>query len=166
MSDLLIRLTKRAPSDYVLTCVRADGSTTTQRTHGESAKSFPFHDLTHFAVETVLGHRQGFYGLVCDGWQLADFTQPGTSARLPDAAVANEALVGLFDGERASGTQWTAAGFNDSLAQYLKTAGRAPAAPLSENDLARVRAEHARLAALWHALPVGGTLELAYARNP
>lgn len=166
MPVLLVRLTKRSPSDYVLTCVRADGSTTTQRTHGESAKFFPFHDLTHFAVETVLGHRLGFYGLVCDGWQLADFTQPGTSARLPDAAVAVEALVGLFDGERGSGKQWSAAEFNASRAQYLQTAGRASVAPLTEGDLTRIRTELARLVSLWRALPGGATLELAYTRDP
>lgn len=166
MPDLLVRLTKRSPSDYTLTCVRTDGSTTTQRTRGDSAKFFPFHDLTHFAVETVLGHRGGFYGLVCDGWQLADFTQPKVSARLPSAAVADEALVGLFDGERASGQQWTVAEFNHSLAEYLQSTGRDPVPPLNEAALARVRAEHARLAALWRALPVGETLELAYARAP
>ena len=167
MLDLLIRLTKRSPLDYVLTCVRANGSTTVQRTHGDSAKFFPFHDLAHFAVETALGHRLGFYGLVCDGWQLTDFTQPGTSKRLPSESVAVEALVGLFDGERGSGVAWAAPEFNDSLSSYLKNSGRDFAPPaLTETDLDRVRAEQARLAALWRELPIGETLVLSYDRPP
>jgi hypothetical protein len=30
------------------------------------------HDLTHFAVESVHGLRHGFFGLVADGWDIAD----------------------------------------------------------------------------------------------
>ena len=165
MPDLLIRLTKRSPLDYVLTCERADGSTSVQRTHGDSAKFFPFHDLAHFAVETVLGHRLGFYGLVCDGWQLTDFTQPGTSKRLPPESVAVEALVGLFDGERGSGQRWTAVEFNDSLFSYLKNSGRDfTPRPLTDSELDRVRVEQARLAALWRELPLGETLVLSFDR--
>ena len=165
MPDLLIHLTKRSPLDYVLSCERANGSVTVQRTHGDSAKFFPFHDLAHLAVETVLGHRLGFYGLVCDGWQLVDFTQPGTSQRLPPESVAVEALVGLFDGERGSGKRWTAPEFNDSLSSYLKNSGRDFVPPaLTETDLDRVRAEQARLAALWRELPIGETLVLSYDR--
>ena len=165
MPDLLVRLRKRSPLDYVLTCERADGSATVQRTHGDSAKFFPFHDLTHFAVETVLTHRLGFYGLVCDGWQLTDFTQPGTSKRLPPESVAVEALVGLFDGERARGQRWTVVEFNDSLFSYLKNSRRDfMPRPFTDSELDRVRAEQARLAALWRELPLGETLVLSYDR--
>ena len=164
MPDLLVRLTKHAPADYALTCARSDGSATSQRTRGEAAKFFPLHDLMHFAVETVLGHRRGFYGLVCDGWQLSDFTQPKASRRLPPESLATEQLIGLFDGERAAGRTWSAAEFNESLSGCLQGSGRNfTPAPLGEADLARVRAEHARLAAQWRALPDGRTLELAYA---
>jgi len=165
MPDLLVHLTKHAPDDYALTCVRAGGTTTSQRTRGDSAQFFPFHDLTHLAVETVLGRRSGFYGLVCDGWQLSEFAKPGVSRRLPAEAVATEQLVALFDGERVVGGPWTAAEFNASLAEYLKNSGRdCTPAPLTEAELARVRAEHARLAALWLALPAGETLELRFVR--
>ena len=165
MPELLIRLTKRSPADYTLTCVRADGSVTTQPTRGDSARFFPFHDLSHYAVETVLGQRRGFYGLVCEGWQLSDFTQRGASRLLPPESIATEQLVALFDGERTAGKRWSAAEFNDSLAQFLKNSGRdfTPRA-LGEAELENVRAEQTRLATLWRALPVGQTLELAFSR--
>ena len=38
-----------------LSCERADGSVTWQRQEGQLGRFFPLHDLTHFAVETVLG---------------------------------------------------------------------------------------------------------------
>jgi hypothetical protein len=60
------------------------------------AHFFPLHDLTHYAVETVLGFRRGFYGLVANGWDFAD------SARreLPDDAGSAELVASLLlDGE-------------------------------------------------------------------
>ena len=44
--------------------------------------SSPFASLTHFAVETTLGYAHGFYGLVADGWDIADFAAPWPSGPL------------------------------------------------------------------------------------
>ncbi|MDF2775439.1 MAG: hypothetical protein K0S86_4940, partial [Geminicoccaceae bacterium] len=76
MSDtgvLRIRIKKNADGSAALTCIRADGSVTWQRQEGAQGRFFPRHDLTHFAVETTLGHRRGFYGLVAEGWNITDF---------------------------------------------------------------------------------------------
>ena len=71
MPRLQITITKRTDGGYVIACTRADGSVTWQKS--ASAAFFPVHDLTHFAVETELGHRRGFYGLVAEGWNFNDF---------------------------------------------------------------------------------------------
>ena len=83
MPDLLIRMQKKRDGSVTHTCVRRDGSATWQRHQGAQARFFPFHDLTHYAVETVLGMRRGFYGLVAEGWDFADFGTPCRAARSP-----------------------------------------------------------------------------------
>jgi len=60
---LSIQITKRSDGGGVLRCVRADGSVTWQKQTARHAAFFALHDLTHFAVETTLGYRQGFFGL-------------------------------------------------------------------------------------------------------
>src|SRR5919199_2695144 len=128
--ELRVQLTKRADGSAVLRCVRADGSVTWQRHNGRRALFFPFHDLTHLAVETVLGFRQGFYGLLCDGWEIADTEGKGSRGSLPAEAILVEHLVGLFDRERVGGAvPMSAAEFNPQVEQLLAT-GRIHAAPV------------------------------------
>ncbi|MDP9178723.1 MAG: hypothetical protein M3O61_13655, partial [Gemmatimonadota bacterium] len=76
MPDLLIRIKKNKDSSASLACVRADGSTTWQRQDGQLGVFFPPHDLTHYAIEAVLGYRNAFYGLIADGWEISDFDTP------------------------------------------------------------------------------------------
>src|SRR5262245_66330979 len=86
MPELRVQLTKRTDGSVVLRCVRRDGSATWQR-HEKHARFFPFHDLRHFAVETTLGLGKGFYGLIADGWDIADTTGKGTRGKLSAASV-------------------------------------------------------------------------------
>jgi hypothetical protein len=165
MPELTIKLTKREGGRHVTTCVRADGSVTSQRFTEANAHFFVHHDLTHYAVETVLGHARGFYGLVIDGWNLTDFGAPWPRGRLPQDMNLSENIVGLFDGERATGRRWTADEMNASLAQFHAAhPGFAPPRPVTEADLGKIRDELARLFRAWEALPVGGTLDLAFNR--
>jgi hypothetical protein len=58
--NLTLRLKKNRDGTAALSCTRADGSVTWQRQpHAARAEFFTRHDLTHYAVETVLGHRAG-----------------------------------------------------------------------------------------------------------
>ncbi len=111
MPELAIHLTKRADGGAVLRLVRADGSATWQRHDGHRAGFFPAHDLTHLAIETELGFRRGFYGLVAEGWSLEETEGKSARGPLPPEAMAVEYLVGALDLERAGGVEWTAAEF-------------------------------------------------------
>ena len=165
MPELLIKLTKREGGRHVTTLVRADGSVTSQRFTEANAPFFVQHDLTHFAVETVLGHARGFYGLVGEGWNLSDFDAPWPRGRLPRDMDPTEGFVSLFDSERATDRHWTAEEFNTSLAQIHaahpdSTAPRA----VTDRELGKIRAEITRLRAAWEVLPVGDTLDLVFDR--
>ena len=162
--ELRVELTKRADGGAVLRCTRADGSVTWQRQEGRQAAFFPLHDLTHHAVETTLGYRRGFLGLVADGWELADTTGKGGRGPLPPEAVLVEHLVGLLDAERASAARWAAA----DVAAQLAAVGLDPwdgrGRPFTDDALARVRARRADHFARWHALAPGATLVLVFGR--
>lgn len=153
MPDVVIRIKKKTDGSAALSCIRADGSTTWQRQEGRQGLFFPLHDLTHYAVETVLNLR-GFFSLVAEGWDFGDFGKPWPKGPLPPEAHTVEQIVGFFDTERASGREWSAADIR-LAAPY--TAG--------EEDLRRVRDVRRELFARWADLPAGDTLELHFARH-
>jgi hypothetical protein len=96
---LQIEIAKQPDGAGVLRCIRQDGSVTWQK-QTKHAAHFAVHDLTHFAVETVLGYRRGFFGLIAQGWDVDDTTGKGARGVLPAEAIKVEKIVGLFDSER------------------------------------------------------------------
>ena len=126
---------------------------------------FPLHDLTHYAVETVLEYATGFWGLLADGWGLDDFGKPWPRGPLPLEARTSEFTVGFFDQERAAGTVWTAQDFSTSAATYLAGHGTAAPPGASDAQLDRIRDVRRELFARWEAVPAGQALELEFIRN-
>jgi hypothetical protein len=76
---MIIRFTKAKNEDRpsTITCFRDDGTTTGM----PSTPFFVRHDLTHYAVETVLGLRTAFFGLLAQGWEISSFEErePGNA---------------------------------------------------------------------------------------
>ncbi|MEP6691412.1 MAG: hypothetical protein ABJD07_09660 [Gemmatimonadaceae bacterium] len=165
--ELRIRIKKNPDGSAALTCVRRDGSSTWQRQLGKVGLVFPPHDLTHYAVETTLGYRRGFYGLVADGWQLDDFRAPWPRGALPAEAVEVEMIVGFFDMERLMGARLSVEEFNGHAVKFVegrRSGAVAPLRPLTADELARVRALRADVLGRWGAVADGATLELAFDR--
>ena len=157
-----VEITKRADGAGLLKCTRADGTETWQKQANRHAPFFALHDLTHFAVESELGVRNAFYGLIADGWEIEETTGKGARGPLPADALFVENLVGTLDMERASGSRWTAEEFNDATAKFAANGGRATPRRLTDDDLARIRKRRAQLFEQWHALRSGHTLTLAF----
>ena len=157
---LRVCLTKHADGGAVLKCVREDGSVTWQRQQGRSAGFFPLHDLTHFAVESVLGVRRAFYGLIAEGWNIEDTTGKGSRGALPPEALVVERLVGAFDLERAGSAFWSAAELNAHCFGTGAPPGHRLARPITDDDLSRIRSRISDLLAQWAALPSGQSLEV------
>lgn len=164
MPELRIQLVKENDGSVLLRCLRADGTTTWQRNDGARGSFFVIHDLTHFAVETALGHRRGFWGMVADGWNVTDFGAPWPRGPLPADMDPSELIVGFLDGERAGGVRWTAADFNEKARHYYATHGLESALALSDADLDTIRGRVGELAGQWRLLPRGETLELVFDR--
>ncbi len=159
---IVIRIKKGKDGRTALSCTRADGTTTWQRQEGRQATFFPKHDLTHYAVETALGHQQGFYGLVSAGWDFADFGSPWPRGRLPVEAHISEMIVGVFDLERRIGERPSAQELNEKLAEYSVENGLPQQRRLTEEDLDRVREKRAEMFAKWEAVRPGDALEIPF----
>ena len=159
---MVIRIKKGADGRTSLSCTRSDGTSTWQRQEGAQASFFPRHDLTHYAVETVLGQRRGFYDLVAAGWDLSDFGTPWRRGKLSKDANLVEMIVGFFDRDRASGRMGTAEGLNAELAAYCEENNLPAPEDFTEESLSLVRQKRGELFALWEAVEPGAALELPF----
>ena len=159
---IVIRIKKGKDGRTALSCIRADGTTTWQRQEGAQATFFPKHDLTHHAVETTLGHRQGFYGLVSAGWDFSDFGNPWPRGSLPVEANISEMIVGALDMERATGERASTEELNQRIAEYALEHALPQPRPVSEEDLASVRERRAEMFAKWEAVRPGDALEIPF----
>jgi hypothetical protein len=153
-----IQLKKGRDGPATLACVRADGS----RTWGNEHPFFPVHDLTHCAVESVLGFDTAFFGLIATGWEIDDFAKPGARRRMPFQAIIAEHVVGVLDRERGLPAPLTVAEFNETMGASLPPAQRDAFRPLSDAQLSQVRALRNALEARWYALSAGSTLEVEF----
>ncbi|MGH7503358.1 MAG: hypothetical protein ACREL7_16650 [Longimicrobiales bacterium] len=164
-SQLIIRMKKGRDGPHSLACSRPDGSVTIQ--HNRHA-FFPPHDLTHYAVESVLGYTRGFYGLVADGWDLADFGTPWPRGLLPKDLDPAEVIAGRLDLERASGERLNVAELNAFVADwYCQQRPEEPVSrPVTTDELARIHRLRGELHARWHALEPGEVIELRFPPDP
>src|SRR5712691_8174 len=108
---MMIQLKKGRDGPSTLVCVRPDGTRAWRKVH----PFFPVHNLTHCAVESVLGFEEAFFGLVASGWSIDEFEARGAAARLPVEALWAENIAGLFDLERGQNRLFAAGEFTAAL---------------------------------------------------
>jgi hypothetical protein len=147
---LQIEIVKRPDGVGVLRCTREDGSITWQK-QARHAAHFALHDLTHYAVETALGYRRGFFGLIGEGWEIEDTTGNGARGDIPVEALEVERIVGLLDAERASRELWSIDDFNRVVPRKL-----------TESEIQSVRVLRAELFERWSQVLPGEALKLTF----
>ena len=144
-----------------LSCVRDDGSVTWQ-SYGNPGSFFPVHDLTHFAVETELGYRNAFLGMIASGRDLNDFG-PGDAAMFHPEAHYAEMLAGLLTVVEGNGSVLSYEAIKEAINQKAEEVAIPPIA-LIEPQLECIRAHTAQLTKQWKNLPDGEKLFLKFAR--
>lgn len=163
MAGLRILIKKKRDGSHTLTCVRSDGSVTGQR-QGDD-EFYVLHDLMHYAVETTLGLKQAFFGMLASGWDITDFGSPWPRGRIPPEAAADaslaEFLVGAFDLERYCGIPVVAETFHQTFAQACREEG-IPLRGVTEDALVRIRTRWSELKARLDATLPGEALELLF----
>jgi hypothetical protein len=164
--DLTIRIKKKTDGTAALTCTRADGSTTWQRQEKLLGVFFPLHDLTHFAVESVLGFDHAFFGLVAAGWKISDFSGTGLRNRLPVEALLAELIVGFIDLEMRIGTRMSADECNERIGVLFDEQKMPrPEFTIDDIQLASIRDRRDELFAQWRAVAAGEALEVPFTRR-
>jgi hypothetical protein len=88
MPTLKIEFKKKADGTASMTCRRADGTSTGQK----SGAFFLEHDLCHYAAELTLGLNRAFYGMISCGWDISDFGSPWPRGHFPPEAVEDLAM--------------------------------------------------------------------------
>ncbi len=154
MAGLTIELKKAKDGRPSLACVRADGSRTWAKVH----PFFPTHDLTHCAVESVLGYEQAFFGLIASGWEIDEFAKAGASKRLTPQALCAENIVGHLE----RGVAVDAAELNAALVMNTQLAGYAPCSAVTDEQLDAIRTLRSRLTSEWWELAEGETLRVTF----
>jgi hypothetical protein len=147
---LRIQISRQPDGSGSMRCTRADGSATWQK-QTKHAAHFALHDLTHLAVETVLGYSRGLFGLLAEGWDFDDTGGKGARGPLPAEAIEVEGIVGVFDSERGCGTLWTMEEFN----QYAPR-------QLTQEEIFAVRGMRGALFSQWAEVAAGQKLELRF----
>ena len=157
-ATLTIRLKKTPDAPPVLTGVRADGSATWQHSH----VAFPVHDLVHYCVESALGFRDAFFGLVAQGWNLEDFGNGWPRGPLPPQALIAEEIVGEVWRAFMAREPLSAAELNSRVAEHRAQHALPVARAVTNDELAAIQAQLGELAMQWRALAPGGTMELVF----
>lgn len=173
---LTLQFKKRSDGGAALTLVRADGSRTWQRQEPRHASFFAGHDLAHLAVESELGLRDAFYGLVARGWEFSDFAAPWPRGPVGVEAIWAETIVGLLDLDRAQRARGDALpdaqatdaapldaeAVNGIIASKFAERGAPPPRALTEDEWQRCRARRDALLAAWDAVAIGETYEATF----
>jgi hypothetical protein len=142
--DVRIVFTKLSDDRHSVTVTRTDGTCDSIEV---PIREYLRHDLAHFAIESELPIRKGFWGCVAAGASLR-----GEGVGGKDAAFA-EGLAGPLQ------TLFRTDAGLDAYAQLLKAAALASGGP----DLAlRVHECIRRLRGRWKATPYGGQMKLTW----
>ncbi len=157
---MTIQFTKGRNKPDTLMCRRNDGSCTWTALNLAAG-----HDLGHYAIETTLGFRDAFFGLLAQGWAIQDFERPdpqsGKKPSVPPEAMQAEVLAMLLDMERRSGHPPAHGAFVEMLASACVGLG-VPVPALDAAQLEAIRTRHAALLRQWAELPEGTSLELEF----
>ncbi len=158
-----ILFTKRKNGSASLRCIRADGSETWDNI---KHPVMVVHDLIHYVVETELGFRRAFYGLLAEGHDISSFSLPRAQrpkelqpALLPQEAHQAEVLVGLLQSERIDGAAYPSFAATLVNVCMLKNV---PPPSLSDATLDNLRTRSVQLCNQWQALSEKETLSLEF----
>ena len=157
---MLILFKKSRTSQGVLYCTRGDGSQSWSKMH----PGLELHDLAHYVVESHLGYRNAFFGLIEQGHEIGDFELPREQrpqalqpAKLPVEAIYAEYIVNQLQTDYATGG--TTSVFLDTLNNTLQTKGLPFPEGLDQHLVNLLRVKYRALVYQWMTLPPGQALE-------
>ena len=154
-----ILLTRLSPDRHRLEIVRRNG--TRERIELET-RSLLLHDLVHFAVESLAGAQDGFWGSLASGKTFGDLDDR-TGVRMADAGPGLrviEPIVGALQ-SLANGNP-PPPGIVATLREYLPLQGLAVPGWFDDEFVQRVAEKLRQLVGHWRGTPFGKSMELCW----
>lgn len=151
-----ITLTKLSDETHRFAYVRPDGTGATLEL---VTRSFLFHDLLHFALESEAGLKSSFYGRLAAGAAVHAAEADGTPI-LTDEALLTERLVGVLTGTLKGEASGEAA--VEGAARILATFDQTPPDWFTPAFVARVRERMRVLIGRWKATRFGNAMQLEF----
>ena len=152
---MLIRISKD-PSGNSILCIRKDGTFT----RSSAGPSLPHHDLAHYAVETCLGMKNGFYGMIEQGYDIAHLSDKNIIKTLgPETWLAEIVTRAL---QSHSSGACTSEQFAQLIALELNERHAQLPSDFSEKSLSEMAAIFRNLLLRWKEVPEGGFLVLSF----
>lgn len=152
-----MEITKNIGKPHMICYKRDDGSTTRM----PADNFFVRHDLSHYAIEKIMGYTTAFMGMLNKGLDIKDFEDREKRKRMIVSREARNAeqMANLFLMEIAQGDFDD---FNDILKQTFGATEHEHEAPvLSSSELGTIRKYLRELYESWDHLPAGETMSLA-----
>lgn len=153
-----LQITKFSGKKNVVKYIRDNGTETWMY----SDDFFVLHDLSHYALEKVLGYATAFCGMLNSGISIQDFEDMDKrkAILITKEAVYAENMANLFLMETAQGGF---ADMNTVIKQAHETVDtKYPAPVLTAVEINTIRTYLSTLVAQWKALGVGHTLQLNF----
>lgn len=152
-----ISFTKRDEGKHIISCKRKNGTETWMYI----TSFFVIHDICHYAVETKLGMKSAFYGMLAAGTSISDFELPKEqrSFSLTEEAICAEHLVNLLTIEYTQGRMDS---FTEMFTNSYKMADELFISMLKNRKLGEIRNDFEHLAHQWNELEAGGKLKLDF----
>ncbi len=160
MSTLFITLTNISPTHHRFVCVREDGS---REEAALETKTFLYHDLLHFAIESEAFLRDSFYGKLLKGESYRSLSEKGMEAAVLTEGkeiMMTERVVGVMTGVLQSDASPEAA--ISGLQNLLSASGERFPLWFTEDLIMRVQERMRKLMGEWKGTPFGETMTLEF----
>ncbi|HLY79041.1 MAG TPA: hypothetical protein VKQ70_06680 [Caulobacteraceae bacterium] len=155
--DLVLRFTPISPTHHRFDYRRADGT-------GEAiemeTRSFLFHDLLHYAVESEAGLKGSFYGILGKIGGYEELSVAGGAALGGEIAIT-ERVVGALTGALQQ-EDLDAEAFVAQVTEYLEIFDERAPRWFTPAFIGAVRERMRQLLGRWKATPFGETMELRF----
>ena len=155
---MLMQLTKNTGKPHIIKYVRDNGTETWMY----SDDFFIQHDLSHFAIESVMAYRTAFNGMLNRGMDIKDFEDREKRAKITvtDEACYAENMSNLFLTEILQGEFED---FNAVQKESFKAINtQYQSITLSNEKIKAIRNYLRQLLDQWNEMPFGETMELTF----
>ena len=151
-----VRITRREEKLHTIVFKRSDNTETWQA----SEDFFVRHDLSHFAVEKILGYKTAFLGMINQGMGANDFEDREKRKKLQITAegwyaenMANLFLIEVVQGELEDFNAVSEAAFGEMELPFTPPV-------LTTREIVDIRVYLGQLLQQWNLLPVNETMIL------